>query len=168
MQDYPSRWNPRLGNLSLLVVVTALFFGCEVVPDTCSEQFTPSESPSSVETPDTYFSGVKKVTDQGLFLVELVRSTPPPKFTGDYTWEVTVEDAACVTLDSVQVEAEPTMPQHGHGTTPEFTEATLDTAKIFTLSEMNLFMPGIWQVEITVTADDGTVDTVSWFFDLEG
>ena len=60
------------------------------------------------------------------------------------------------------------MPQHGHGTTPLYTEGLLDTSNTFTLTDMNLFMPGVWQVEITVTAEDGSVDTVSWFFDLLG
>jgi hypothetical protein len=170
MQDHLSKWRPRLQAIPLLVLFVAgtMCVGCEATPDTCAEQFIASEVPSNVEAADDYVSGVQRVTDGGLFLVELVRSTPPPKFTGDYTWEVTVQDTACVSLGSVHVKAEPTMPQHGHGTTPEFTEASLDTSKTFTLTDMDLFMPGVWQVEITVTADDGAVDTVSWFFDLQG
>jgi hypothetical protein len=148
--------------------MSTLFCGCDDTTDACADQFAAAEDISTVESPDTYLSGVQKVTDQGHFIVELVRSTPPPKFTGDFTWELTVQDNACVEVGDLEVKAEPTMPQHGHGTTPEYTDATVNTANKYTLTDMNLFMPGVWQIEVTVTASDGTVDTVSWFFDLEG
>lgn len=168
MRDHPSNCRVRLQTPALLILTAVALFGCDSATDPCVEQFASEGEASSTESPDAYLSGVQKVTDQGRFLVELVRSTPPPKFTGDFTWELTVQDTACVQVDHLEVKAEPTMPQHGHGTTPEFTEATRDEANTFTLTDMDLFMPGIWQVEITVTAADGTTDTVSWFFDLEG
>ena len=152
-----------------LLLASALLSGCdEDTSDPCADRFAQATSDSSIEVPDEYVAGVERVTDNGLFLVTLVRSTPTPKFTGDYTWLVTVEDAACGTPTDVHVKAEPTMPQHGHGTTPEFTEATLNEANEFTLTDMDLFMPGVWQIEISVETGDGTEDTVSWFFDLQG
>ena len=154
--------------LAGVLTLSPLFVGCEAEDDVCGDRFASASARSSIETPDEYISGVERTTDDGTYLVTLVRSTPTPKFTDDYTWIVTVEDASCAVLNEVHVKAEPTMPQHGHGTTPEFTEATLDNADQYTLEDMDLFMPGIWQIEIEVEAEDGTSDKVSWFFDLLG
>ncbi len=157
-------------SLAAAMAASVVLSGCDSgsEEDKCAQRFEDASPASSVESPDDYISGVERVSDAGLFLVELRRSTPTPKFTGDYTWELVVADATCGEVLDVEVHAEPTMPQHGHGTTPQFTEATPDTAGIYTLTDMSLFMAWVWQIEITVTAEDGAEDTVSWFFDLEG
>ena len=152
--------------VTLLIALTAS--ACEAVPDSCNESFTAPEEAPSVDLPDAYFSGMRRPTDGGLFLVELVRSSPIPAFTDDYSWKIRIRDSACVERTDFAVDAEPTMPQHGHGTTPEFTPGLPDTAGQYHFNEMRLFMPGVWQIEFTITDTDGTSDTVSWFFDLEG
>ena len=117
--------------------------------------------------PDTYVEGMEKVTENASFTVRLDVSDPVPKDTGKYTWTITVLTMKGTPVDA-EVKAEPTMPQHGHGTTPQFTEGTegAETGQ-YILSDMDLFMPGIWQVSIEVTAD-GITDSVNFIFDLEG
>jgi hypothetical protein len=146
----------------------ATLTACEGPVETCSAPFELETEPSTLESPDQYIASSSRPTDNGLFLVELVNITPTPKYTDDYTWKLLVQDGTCSLTESVTVMAEPRMPAHDHGTTPEFTEAVLDDAGSYVLPDLHLFMAGVWSIELTITGADGETDTVSYFFDLKG
>jgi len=116
---------------------------------------------------DTYIAGMEKASTDGHFRVALVESTPIPQDLTLYTWTVEVRDAQGAVLDGASLVAEPTMPDHGHGTFPVTTPgvATDETGR-FTLSDMDLFMAGTWRVEIRITHSDLT-DTVFFYFTLD-
>ena len=67
------------------------------------------------------------------------------------------------------LEAEPVM-AHGHGTRPQFTVAVESDEGdgVYTLADMDLFMPGVWTVYIRIETLDGRADTVEFSFNLEG
>jgi hypothetical protein len=120
-----------------------------------------------VDGPDEYVAGLKKTGKLNLVTVSLIASIPIPQDTGFYTWTLEVLDVGGAVLSGLKVVAEPTMPSHGHGSFPPTTTAQDKGDGRYQLNEMDLFMPGIWQVEIRIEAD-GWTDTVYYNFDLEG
>jgi hypothetical protein len=67
------------------------------------------------------------------------------------------------------VVAEPRMPAHGHGTYPPTTEAQqMDESGRYILKALDLFMAGVWSVEIVIEDTEGHTDRVEYNFDLEG
>jgi len=117
---------------------------------------------------DEYYTGLEKTSDAGLFIVRLLESSPIPQDTDIYTWRILVVDAAGAPVLGSEVVAEPTMPAHGHGTFPPTTvaEEQVENGR-YELKDMDLFMPGIWRVEIRIEAG-GVTDWVEYHFDLEG
>jgi hypothetical protein len=117
--------------------------------------------------PDDYRAGMVKRTSAGLFRVVLVSSDPIPQDLTEYTWEIEVQDAQGNALNDATLVAEPRMLEHGHGTFPAVTEGvpTGETGR-FTLADMDLFMAGVWRIELRINnASDG--DFVYFFFLLD-
>lgn len=140
------------------------------VPDAVADGGTPDvgQETSGAPQADTYWVGLEKAGAEGNFTIRLMKSSPIPQDLTLYTWEIEVLDGAGEPVTGASVEAEPRMPAHGHGTFPPVTPATaLDQAGRYQLLEMDLFMAGIWRVEIRVTHGELT-DSVNYFFDLEG
>lgn len=123
---------------------------------------------------DSYVAGLEKSGDLGKVSVRLIESDPIPQDLTLYTWTLELRDAQGEAIDGASLIAEPTMPDHNHGTFPRFTEAVpLETAGHYELKEMDLFMAGVWQVDIEITLPsegDAAVETdsVTFRFDLEG
>ena len=116
---------------------------------------------------DVYAAGMTKTTTNGLYRVALVESAPIPRDLTLYTWTVEVRDVQDNPVAASRVTAEPTMPDHGHGTHPRFTEgAPNGQTGQFVLTDMDLFMAGTWQVELRVTVGDQE-DTAFFYFILD-
>ena len=116
---------------------------------------------------DTYVAGLAKDGVLGVLRVRLMESDPIPEYTDMYTWTLEVVDLDGQRIIGATVIAEPRMPGHGHGTFPPFTEAVESAGGGYQLVDMDLFMPGIWQVTIRITTADGN-DEVVYDFDLVG
>ena len=155
----------------LLVALLSLLLGCDSSTEPSGDGGTnqggdnPPAGSAPLDGVDTYVAGLEKPGD--MFTVRLVTSTPVPKDTGLYTWEVQVLDADMAPICDAEVVAEPTMPAHGHGTFPETTAGVPSDDCGYQFPDMDLFMPGVWQIEVRVTAG-GDEDTVFYNFDLEG
>lgn len=78
---------------------------------------------------------------------------PAPPSRGDNTWTVHVTDHAGHALDDLDVAVDPFMPDHFHGTTIRCEVSPGDAPGDYVLDPLNLFMPGLW--EVTVTVSDG-------------
>ena len=77
-------------------------------------------------------------------------------------WVVNVTDVAGGAPADVVMTAEPPwMPRHGHGatTTPPVTPGS---AGMFTVSKMDFFMPGYWQVILDLQPPSGAADTLTY------
>jgi hypothetical protein len=123
---------------------------------------------SSLPT-DEYVAGLDKESVSGLYKIELILSDPIPKYTDVYTWSLRLLDMEDNPVEDALIVAEPTMPDHKHGTYPKFTTATaMETFGQYQLGEMDLFMPGVWQIDIRITVGDGPEDQVLYWFALEG
>ena len=153
-----------------VLVVLALYCAASCVPtDSAGDATSFDTSASDVVKSDVdqYVAGLEKSGAKGWVTVKLVVSDPIPQDTGFYTWTVEVHTTEGEPLTGAEVIAKPTMPDHEHGTYPPTTTGKDEGGGRYRLEEMNLFMPGVWQIEIRVNseADD---DTVVYRFDLEG
>ena len=89
---------------------------------------------------------------------------------GDNTWSVTVLSAAGEPLVGAALAPSAKMPDHGH-MSPTTPSATLtDDEGRATVSGLNLFMAGVWRIELSVTAAGEATpsDSVSFAFCVEG
>lgn len=105
---------------------------------------------------EEFVAGMEKVGAEGITF-RLVSSSPAPPARFDNTWVLELVDAGGAPLAGAEVEVEPFMPDHNHGTSID-AEVTEDTAVIgrYTLDPVNLFMPGVWEVTIRATPAGGT------------
>jgi len=118
------------------------------------------------ETPDEYVAGMEKAGADGHFRLALIQSDPIPQDLTLYTWLIEVRDAEGQPIDVDEVVAEPTMPDHGHGTFPAFTPGVpAEGTGRYTLTEMDLFMAGVWRIELVIRNGE-TEDHVVFNFEL--
>jgi hypothetical protein len=128
-----------------------------------------SPDTSQQNGPDTYVVGLEKTGEESVFALRLADSMPSPRDTGRYTWLVTLVDADGQPVSGATIQAEPTMPAHGHGTNPKYTDATeTDDSGTYELREMDLFMEGVWNIMIRISTEDGRQDRIEYNFYLEG
>lgn len=152
----------------MFAVVMFLF----IVTAGCGDVQTGQDVGSEVTAPqtpsDSYVAGLEKVGTGETLRVQLTQSDPIPKYTGYYTWKITILDNLGQPIEGAEVGAVPTMPDHGHGTYPPLTTATENGEGVYTLTDMDLFMSGVWVVTIRVKTAEGTEDEVEYAFLLDG
>ena len=123
---------------------------------------------ASREAADTYVAGLEKVSSAGHFTLQLMESEPTVRHTGVYTWQLNVLGADDEPMTGLSILAEPTMPNHGHGTEPRYTEGTAaDADGLYQLKDMNLYMDGLWNVMIRISSEDGVEDEAGFSFSLK-
>ena len=110
---------------------------------------------------DTYVFGMAK---QGEHVqVSFVDALPAPPERGDNTWRVAItQDGA--PLPDVDVEVEPYMPDHMHGTSIAAHVTAADAPGEYVIEPVNMFMPGLWQVHLYLSLPDGSDDQVEFDF----
>ena len=159
-------------NLRLLVCLSAVLVACGDDHDHEGDDHADAGPTSTIDAGpglqgDEYIAGMEKVSSEGHFRVALIESTPIPQDLTLYTWVLEVRDADGQPIDGASVVAEPTMPDHGHGTFPITTPGvTAEGVGRFTLTDMDLFMAGVWQIELRITAGDVS-DTAFFHFVLD-
>lgn len=123
------------------------------------------EDASCVDDPrlDPYSVGLAK--SSGDLSVSFVDADPAPPERGDNAWTVLVEDGAGP-LEGATIAVLGWMPDHGHGSTVETDVSSGDSPGEYVLDPVNLFMPGIWEVTITVEHGE-LVEEVVFTFCIE-
>jgi subtilisin family serine protease len=87
---------------------------------------------------------------------------------GDNTWTVAITDVDGQPLADASFTAiTPFMPDHGHGTPVEAIATATANPGEFTLTPVNLFMAGLWEVTLDIDAGGGTTDAVVFAFCVE-
>jgi YtkA-like len=110
---------------------------------------------SSVTTADTFVVDLEKQGAGGNVDFKLVSIDPAPAVRGNNTWVVQLDSMAGGVvgspMDGATLTATPFMPAHQHGSpiTPEIT-ATGNPGE-YSISPINLWMPGVWTTTIAVT-----------------
>jgi len=119
---------------------------------------------------DEYVAGLEKTGADG-YTFRLVAATPAPPQQGENTWvvEISGPDATPLAADA-SFSIVPWMPDHGHGTniiagvTP-----VNDAAGQFEITPVDLWMPGVWTVDVTIENEAGArVDSGQFAFCIEG
>jgi hypothetical protein len=109
-------------------------------------------------TPDPITGGLSKIGSAGAMKFVLVSPDPQPPGVGYNTWVVNVVDSQGQPIkDAIFTTIKPWMPLHGHGSSvlPTWISNGDGTYSI----RLYLFMPGVWQVTLTVQ-NGPTKDTV--------
>ena len=98
----------------------------------------------------TYSANMELPSKDGRLKLVLQSSDPAPPVKGNNNWVLRVLDAAGAPVTGATLTVVPKMPDHGHGTSivPTITPMG-DTYRV---DNVNLFMAGLWEVTITVSA----------------
>ena len=100
--------------------------------------------------------------------VAVTAAVPDPPIRSDVNvWQFTVTDGDGEPIAGCAVAVDPTMPAHGHGTTPVPTITEMEgAAGVYEARPLNLFMPGEWAIAVQVDCA-GVQDEVVFFVDIE-
>jgi hypothetical protein len=126
---------------------------------------------SMVTGTDTFVVGLEKPGNGGTLDFQLMSADPAPPARDDNTWIVQINsmNAGVVgaPVDGASLTVTPFMPSHQHGS-PIRTEITpvVGQAGQYTLSPVNMWMPGVWEVTIKGSTDT-TTDTAVYRFCIE-
>jgi hypothetical protein len=115
---------------------------------------------------ETFTAGMSKTGDAG-YQFALMDALPSPPDKGNNTWTVEVRDPNGDPVVDLDLAVKPFMPDHGHGspTTPVIT-ATGDG--VFSVDPVYMFMPGLWEMTLSVKDTDATLDTAVFRFCVDG
>jgi hypothetical protein len=116
------------------------------------------------------FSRGLTATGPNGFTVTIESGDPEPPARGDNTWNVTVLDAAGEPFQAAELTPSARMPDHGHMSPTTPMASATDEEGHATLSGLNLFMAGVWVIDVKISAADADepVDSVSFAFCVEG
>lgn len=162
-----------------VLALAALVIACDPKPDEENEQddhHAESSEGASAESADTNDAGCAQETRDDTYELGLEKSgehvtvrfvdampAPPARF--DNMWMLEVVDAETNTpLSEVNLEVEPYMPDHMHGTSIACTVTAMSEPGQVKLEPVNLFMPGMWEVRLNFTLDEGLEDQVVFRF----
>ncbi len=108
-----------------------------------------------------YAPNVTRTSASGNYKAILLQSTPAPPSRGSDAWTVKFVDANDVAQDGLTVSAAPFMPDHGHPSTIKAVVTPLGAGE-YSMTPLYLYMPGYWEVTLTLkpSADGGATDSV--------
>lgn len=110
---------------------------------------------------DNIVSGLQKTGTQGVLTFRLMGTTPAPPKRPDNMWIVHVEkDGAPV--DGAAFGVKLYMPDHDHGTGVKPIITAAGTAGDYKVDQLNLWMPGLWEVTFDATPAGGTKDLATF------
>ncbi len=119
---------------------------------------------------ETYVAGDEHQGLQGMMDVKLRSATPAPPARGDNSWVVEIDSmsngvvGASMPGLASDITVTPFMPDHMHGSPILVQVTALDgQAGQYTLSPVNLWMPGYWETTISVKQGSMTDDVVYKF-----
>lgn len=137
-----------LGGLSVGLSIALGLSGCGG-----DDPVTPPVTSACDGAVDAYAPGLTKASEGGHFSVRLVSSLLAPPDRGDNGFVLRVMDAAGAEVADADVVVRPWMPNHGHGSTPAtFTATAAASAGDVEVGPINFFMPGLWELRVTVTS----------------
>jgi len=116
-----------------------------------------------------YTPGMSVDSTDGIWSLTLIDASPAPPDKGNNDWLVELEATGSTTpVDGATMTVQEFMPDHGHGAPPPppLVTPTADPGR-YTIENINLWMPGYWEVRIDVDSDS-TTDRVIFPFCIEG
>jgi len=117
---------------------------------------------TKVSGADEFVVGLPKDGSQGNYDFKMMSAAPAPPARGDNTWIVEINDMQGAPVDGMTLTVTPFMPAHQHGTPITVKITPAGTPGQYSLSPVNLWMPGVWETTIraqTASAVDSAVYT---------
>ncbi len=112
---------------------------------------------------DPFEPGMSTKALPGKITVELTRADPsPPVVRGDNVWWLHLTDAAGNLLSGAEIVASPYMPKHQHGSAEVVVEERGEGE--YRLSPVELSMPGVWEIPLSVTPGGGVASEAIFRF----
>jgi hypothetical protein len=120
---------------------------------------------------DPYAGELAKTGERGVLSFRFSDLEPAPPARGNNTFHVQVNDAAGAAMQ-VELAVDLRMPDHGHGTSVEPRVTADEAPGRYAVSQLYLFMPGVWRIEFEAYAADAegapALDNVTLHFCIEG
>ena len=117
---------------------------------------------------ETYKVGMKGTSKDGALTITFEDADPSPPAKGENKWVVTITDAAGKPVDGATIEAKAYMPDHGHESTARPKAAPMGEHGRYEIKSLDLSMPGLWEVTITVKPQGGAPEAVKFTFCIAG
>jgi YtkA-like len=113
---------------------------------------------------NVYSAGMTQASENGKFTLQMLNADPAPPAKGDNKWDIKLTDAAGAPLNDATITVKPFMPDHGHGTSIDAVVTPAGSGGgEYSISPVNLWMPGLWQVTLSTDAAGATDDVVLGF-----
>jgi hypothetical protein len=110
---------------------------------------------------DEFVVGLNHQGDMGLLNFKILGTDPAPPSLLINSWQLELTSVASVApMSNASLDVYPYMPKHGHGAGIDVEVSAMPTAGDYQLDEINLHMPGMWEVTVTADTDAGTDSTV--------
>ncbi|MDB4956688.1 MAG: hypothetical protein JWO36_4257 [Myxococcales bacterium] len=134
----------------------------------------PADDPpcSQVKNADTFVVGLDKAGANGALDFKMMSADPVPPARGDNTWVVQVSSMTSGVVGSpvtgASMSVTPFMPSHQHGSPLAVVVTPMADAGQYKLTPVNLWMPGVWETTLDVTASGSSpADNVMFRFCIE-
>jgi hypothetical protein len=115
-----------------------------------------------------YAAGLSAASADGKVKVTFASSMPSPPAKGQNSWLIDLADALGAPIDGATVTLKPFMPDHGHGASVVPTVKAGSKPGEYAVTDIELFMPGVWQNTFTVTPSGGAAEAVVFTFCVDG
>jgi hypothetical protein len=112
---------------------------------------------------DKYAAGMEKTGSNGRYKVKLLASEPAPPAKPNDVWNIAVADMNGAPQSGLTVNVSPYMPDHRHAPPVAPVVTALAEAGRYDIAMINLFMAGVWQVKVSLSAA-GASDAVTFWF----
>lgn len=153
MESKPERRTPWLSRAARMLALCA---GVTVIA--CGDSYSNQTTNCATETrAEAYSAGMEKPGEAGAMTVRLLESVPGPPIKGNNTWRLRLVDQAGVPMTGASLKITPYMPDHKHGTSIKAVVQEQSGGE-YTVSPLNLFMPGLWQVTVAAQPAGAPMD----------
>lgn len=114
-----------------------------------------------------FVANVSATSRTGSFKVAIASADPAPPVRGDNTWRLVVTNADGSPLaEGATISLSGEMPDHGHRS-PSSPTVTKEGDGSYTVSPIDLFMPGVWDVLVTIRSG-ASEDVAAFAFCIAG
>lgn len=114
-----------------------------------------------------YAVGVESKSQDGSMTIAFMDADPAPPAKGNNMWTVKITNAKGESVDGAKIVTTSYMPDHGH-TSPIKPQSVPMGDGVYQVSPVNLFMPGVWEVTLTVAAPGEKDQAVKFTFCIDG
>lgn len=133
----------------------------------CGNEAEPAAKPDEGEECtgdfDLFEPGMTQLAEPGEITVELTNAEPsPPVVRRDNVWWLKLTDAEGTPISGATLLASPYMPKHQHGAAEVVVEDLGEGE--YRLSPIELIMPGVWEILLSVTPAEGEASETSFRF----